>query len=188
RRGRRGGCAFKGLSDGRRGRAGARVWFEHDQIRPDLDHLSRRAGKRKDTASDGGRHLDRCLIGHDLGHELVFLDEIADLDVPSDDLPLDSSLAQVRHPEDVSAHRDSITVLSAPATRACPGKYSHSKACGYGVSQPATRRMGASSFQKHASWIDAESSAPKPEKRVASCAMTQRPVLLTEAVIVSMSS
>ncbi len=52
--------------------------------------------KRKHTASDGSRHLDRCLVGHDLGHELVFLDEIADLDVPGDDLRLDRSFARGR--------------------------------------------------------------------------------------------
>ncbi len=36
--------------------------------------------------------------------------------------------------------------------------------------------MGASRLQKQASWIEAESSAPKPAKRVASCAIRQRPV------------
>ena len=56
------------------------------------------------------------------------------------------------------------------------------------MSQPATRPIGASRSQKHSSWIVAESSAPKPEKRVASCAIRQRPVFLTDVQIVSVSS
>ena len=55
------------------------------------------------------------------------------------------------------------------------------------MSQPATRPIGASRSQKHSSWIVAESSAPKPEKRVASCAIRQRPVFLTDVQIVSVS-
>ena len=48
--------------------------------------------------------------------------------------------------------------------------------------------MGASRYQKHSSWMLAESSAPKPQNRVASCAITQRPVFLTELQMGSMSS
>jgi hypothetical protein len=81
-----------------------------------------------------------------------------------------------------------MTRVSAAATRAWPGKYSHSKACGYGVSNPQTRSIGASSCQKQRSWIVAMSSAPKPQKRVASWAIRQRPVFCTEATSVSTSS
>src|SRR5215204_6072689 len=98
------------------------------------------------------------------------------------------AFTQVRHLEYVAAHDSPMAARNASATRACPGKYSHSNACGYGVSHPATRWIGASRYQKHSSWMLAESSAPKPEKRVASCATTQRPVFLTEEQMGSMSS
>ncbi len=57
-------------------------------------------------------------------------DEVADLDVPRDDLGLDRAFAEVRHLEHVAAHGVSITALRPVATRCGPGKYSHSNACG----------------------------------------------------------
>src|SRR5579885_338105 len=43
----------------------------------------------------------------------------------------------------------SMTRVSAAAMRPGPGKYSHSNAWGYGVSQPVTRAIGASKYPKH---------------------------------------
>ena len=57
-------------------------------------------------------------------------DAIARLDPPADDLSLDRALTEIRKLEDVPAHAASMTWRSAAAMRACPGKYSHSNACG----------------------------------------------------------
>ncbi len=62
--------------------------------------------------------------------DLILGDHSARLGVPGDDLRLDRAFAQVRHLEDELAHAGSMTALMAIATRAWPGKYSHSKACG----------------------------------------------------------
>ncbi len=57
-----------------------------------------------------------------------------------------------------------------------------------GVSQPVTRSIGASRWWKQCSCTSDISSAPNPQVRVASWAMTQRPVFFTEATMVSRSS
>ena len=66
--------------------------------------------------------------------------------------------------------------------------YSCSSVYGNGVSKPATRRIGASRYSIARSWIDAISSAPKPQVRGASCTITHRPVRLTEARMPSRSN
>ena len=68
---------------------------------------------------------------------------VAGRDMPDDELDLGDAFAEVRDADHVDAH-GSITRLSAAATRSGPGKYAHSSACGYGVSQPVTRSIGAS--------------------------------------------
>ena len=72
--------------------------------------------------------------------------------------------------------------------RGARGRYSFSSVYGKGVSQPVTRTTGASRERKQRSWMSAESSAPKPQVRGASCTMTARPVFFTEATMASMSS
>ena len=46
-------------------------------------------------ARDRRFHLDRRLVGHHVGELLVFLDRVADLDVPGDDLGLGNAFADV---------------------------------------------------------------------------------------------
>ena len=89
----------------------------------------------------------------------------------------------------VVAFRDAARRSAAARARASgPGKYAHSCACGYGVSQPVTRSIGASRWKKQCSCTSAASSAPKPLVRVASWTITQRPVFRTEPTSVSRSS
>src|SRR5262249_33660565 len=116
-----------------------RLGLEHDELGAYRHHVSRRARGRDHAATYRCGHLDRRLLGHDLDHHVVLGDDITGLHAPADDLRLDRALAQIRQLEDVAAHCASITSLRAAAMRAWPGKYSHSNACGEGVSQPATR-------------------------------------------------
>ena len=73
---------------------------------------------------------------------------VAELDVPGDQFGLGGAFAHVGQLEDETTHPDqpSMVRLIASATRSGPGKYSHSKACGYGMSQPHTRATGASKW------------------------------------------
>ena len=72
--------------------------------------------------------------------------DVAGRDVPDDELDLGDAFAEVGDSDHVHAHQcqASMTRFSAAATRSGPGKYAHSSACGYGVSQPVTRSIGAS--------------------------------------------
>src|SRR6185369_8352399 len=162
--------------------------LQHDELGADGDVIARLTAERHDAAGDRRGHLDHGLVGRHLDHRLVLGDVVADFDVPRDDLGGDRAFAEIRKLHHMAAHFASIVAFNAAATRAWPGKYSHSNACGYGVSQPATRAIGASRCQKHSSWMVARISAPKPAKRVASCATTQRPVFFTERTSVSSSS
>ena len=103
---------------------------EHDQRRAHRHLVARCAGDRHHPAAHRRRHFHRRLVGHDFDDELVFGHGVARLGVPGDDFRLDRAFTQIRHLEDELAHADSMTALSAVATRAWPGKYSHSKACG----------------------------------------------------------
>ena len=85
-----------------------------------------------DLAGDGGGHFHRSLVGHHVDEGGVFLDEVADLDVPGDDFGFGGAFADVGELEDELAHglQASIVRRRAATTRAGPGKYSHSKAWG----------------------------------------------------------
>ena len=146
----------RGFASSPAARRSAFAGLQHDELGADGDVIARLAAERHDAARDGRGHLDHGLVGRHLDHRLVFGDAVADLDVPRDDLRGDRAFAEVRQLHDMAAHFASIVAFSAAATRAWPGKYSHSNACGYGVSQPATRWIGASRCQKHSSWIDRE--------------------------------
>src|SRR6202030_3082855 len=153
---RRGHGRRRGLQrprrSGRFGRSVPLAHLEHDERRADRDLVARRAADRYDSAADGRRHFHRRFVGHHLDDELILGHGVARLGMPGDDFRIHRAFAQIRHLEYVLAHDGSMTALSAIATRAWPGKYSHSKAWGYGVSQPATRWIGASRSQKHSSW------------------------------------
>jgi len=145
---------------GRLGRRGARAGFDYDEFRAHRHHVTGSTGGGDHPAANGSRNLHRSLLRHDLDEHVVLGHAVAGLDAPVDDLGLDRTFAEVGKLEHVVAHVDSITSFRAAAMRAGPGKYSHSNACGYGVSQPATRWIGASRFQKHCSCTVATSSAP----------------------------
>ena len=97
--------------------------LECDEFGADRDHFAGLARDATTTRPLTGRgNLDRRLVGHDLGDDLVFLDRVADLDLPFDDLGRDRAFTEVRHLEDVAAHAASMTAFRALATRAWPGK------------------------------------------------------------------
>ena len=54
----------------------------------------------------GRFHFDRGLVGHHVGELLVFLDAVADLDVPGDDLGLGNAFADVGQLELIGRHYD----------------------------------------------------------------------------------
>ena len=110
--------------------AAALVQLEHDERRTDRDFVARRSADRHHPAAHGRRHFHRRLVGHHFDDELIFGHCSTGLGMPGDDLSIHRPFAQVRHLEYELAHADSMTALSAVATRAWPGKYSHSKACG----------------------------------------------------------
>src|SRR5262249_5316870 len=114
-------------------------------------------------------------------------DGLALLHLPLPDLALDDALADVWQLE-LEGHGYHSSVFSiAPRIRSAFGMYSCSRVYGNGVSKPVTRSMGASRCAIARSQIAAMSSPAKPQVRGASCAITQRPVFFTDAMMVSMS-
>ena len=75
-----------------------------------------------DLAVDGRRDFDRRLVGHHVGQLLVFLDLVADLDVPGDDLGLGNAFANVGQLELIGRHYASSTFFRAFFMRIGPGK------------------------------------------------------------------
>src|SRR5262249_22943251 len=106
--------------------------------RPNRHHVARRTGGRNDLATHRRGHFNSGLIRHHFNDDIVLGYDIASLNAPADDFRFYRTLSEVREFEYVTTHAASITPLSASAIRAGPGKYSHSKAWGYGVSQPVT--------------------------------------------------
>ncbi len=76
------------------------------------------------------------------------------------------------------------------AIRSSEGRTASSStgAAGAGTSKLATRLIGPSSASRHSSATRAATSAPQPPVSVSSWTITRRPVRLTEAKIVSLSS
>ena len=118
--------------------------FEANQLRTHGHGLPDAAAQRQHPARHGRGNLHRGLVGHDVGQHLVGDDGVALPHMPGDQLHLGNAFADVRRLDDVRAHHASMARRKAAPTRAGPGKYSHSWACGYGVSQPVTRSMGDS--------------------------------------------
>src|SRR5690606_12583782 len=108
----------------------AAVGVEHHEFGTHAHHVAGPASERHHAAGHGRRDFHGGLLGHHLGHDLVFGDVVADLHVPGHDLGFDRAFAEVGHLEYVAGHGVSITALRPPATRCGPGKYSHSNACG----------------------------------------------------------
>ena len=71
---------------------------------PDRQHAADLAAQRDDGAGDRRRHLDRRLVGHHGGEDLVLQHRLADLDMPFDDLGLGDAFADIGQLDDARAH------------------------------------------------------------------------------------
>ncbi len=78
--------------------------LQPDQLGPHRQHAADLAAQGDDGAGDRRRNLDRRLVGHDGGEDLVLQHRLADLDVPFDDLGLGDALADIGHLDDPRAH------------------------------------------------------------------------------------
>mmetsp|Transcript_36851 Transcript_36851/g.88682 ORF Transcript_36851/g.88682 Transcript_36851/m.88682 type:complete len:205 (-) Transcript_36851:649-1263(-) len=98
-------------------------------------------------------------------------------------------LATELHPRRHAAdYFQKLMTLRIASTKRCSfGTKNSSHANGNGASNPQTRCTGASREVKHCSWISAAISPPNPPVFVASWAMTNRPVLVTESITVCRS-
>ena len=85
-------------------RAGIALGLDLDQHAADREHVADLAGQLGDRPRDGRFHFDRCLVGHHVGELLVFLDAVADLDVPCDDFGLGNAFANVGQLELIDGH------------------------------------------------------------------------------------
>ena len=97
--------------------------IDADQLGADSQHVADSAAESKHAACHGSWNVDRRLVGHDGGDDLILLDEIADLDRPFDDLGFRNPFADVGHLDRAHAHHEaSMAFKSARPTRAGPGK------------------------------------------------------------------
>ncbi|MNN74166.1 hypothetical protein D3C81_1903360 [compost metagenome] len=62
----------------------------------------------ENLAADRGGDFHRGLVGHDVGDDLVFLDHIADRDVPGDQFGLGGAFAHVGQLEDETTHLNGL--------------------------------------------------------------------------------
>ncbi len=121
------------------------IRLDHHQRGADRDLVADLARQFDDDAGHRRFHLDGGLVGHHVGEALVLFDAVAYAHVPSDDLGLGDAFADVGQLEGEAGHYASFMIfLSASPMRTGPGKYAHSRLCGYGVSKPVTRSIGAS--------------------------------------------
>ncbi len=105
--------------------------LELHQRRSDRRHLPRLAVQGDDLACHRRGHLHRRLVGHHVDHVLVLVHVVADLHMPGDDLRFRRAFADIGQLEHITTHpQASMARFSAAITRAGPGKYCHSKACG----------------------------------------------------------
>ena len=82
-----------------------------DQHAADRDLVADFAGQLGHRARDRRFHFDRRLVGHHVGELLVFLDAVADLDVPRDDFGLGNAFADVGQLELIGRHYASMHLL-----------------------------------------------------------------------------
>ena len=110
--------------------------LDHRERRADRHHVADFAREFDDDPRNRRFHLDGRLVGHHVGELLILLDRVADLDVPRDDLGLGNAFADIGQAEFEPGHRQTsfMIFLSAWPMRTGPGKYAHSRLCGYGVS------------------------------------------------------
>ena len=97
--------------------------FDHHQCSTDRDLIANVARQFDDNARHGRFHLDGRLVGHHVGDVLIFLDTVADRDVPGDDLGLGDAFADVGQLEGKAGHYASFMIfLRAWPIRTGPGK------------------------------------------------------------------
>src|SRR6185503_3704525 len=172
----------------RRGRGCLAVGADENERRANRNELALGHEDLRHLAGSRRGDLDRRLVGLDLDEGVVLGDVLPDLHKPARDLPLPHTLAQVGKLELVG-HQKERTCRRASTTRAGEGMCSSSSdQKGKGASYPVTRSTGPRRSRMAFSAKSAAISAPKPATRGASCTMTARPVLPTEARRVSSSS
>ena len=104
---------------------------EHCQFSAHGDDVTGFAGDGHQGPAHRRRDLDGGLVRHHVHQGLIRFDGITDPGAPDDDLGLDGPFTQVRQLERIFGHNQASRVrCSACATRAWPGKYAHSCACG----------------------------------------------------------
>src|SRR5690606_4056658 len=158
--------------------------------------------QRRDDARERGRQLDGALGRLHLGHRLVSADRVAHGDEPLHERRLGESLAEVGQPEDTGGRgghpaapceapaRSSSQCSASIASRmrSASGRYQCSSLGGAkGVSNPVTRRTGASRYSKQRSKTRAWISLATLTYPGASATTTARPVARTAAVTVASS-
>src|SRR6202453_1892876 len=160
-----------------------------DERGTDAHRLPCRGQQLDDRAGEGAGQFDDGLLGFHLDEDLVQGHLVADGHVPRHELGVGEPFTEVGQyevPGCVHGGRQRSTscrIRSASGTKWCSTREG-----GYGVAKPPTRRTGASRWKKQRSEMRAAISAPRPPNTLASWATTSRPVLRTEASIVSKST
>ena len=97
--------------------------LEPDQRRTNRDRLADLRAEPKDFTIDRRRNLHSRLVGHHSREHRIFPHQIADLDVPFDELGLGDAFANIRELDHMLTHdQASIVSMNARPTRAGPGK------------------------------------------------------------------
>ena len=141
------GLGRGGSRRGGRGRGSLVGVADRDDRRADRDHLALGHHQLEHGAGVRRRQLDQRLGGLDLDHDVVDLDDVADLDLPGHDLGLGQAFTDVGQLE--LRHAGPSQKLSerstASSSRSRSGRKSSSiRDGGYGVSKPPTRSTGDS--------------------------------------------
>ena len=97
--------------------------FEFEKHTSHRKHFTDRAVYRNHRAIDRGGHFYCGLVGHHFDQTLIFLDPIAELNMPGHDFGFGYAFANIWQTEMVEAHSQySITRRNALTSRAGPGK------------------------------------------------------------------
>jgi hypothetical protein len=100
-----------------------RIRLDHDERSADRHLIADFAREFDDDAGHRRLHLDGGLVGHHVGDRRVFLDAVADGDVPGNDLGLGNAFADVGQLEGEAGHYASFMIfLRASPMRTGPGK------------------------------------------------------------------
>ena len=87
---------FSDQAVGRRSLVPMHIDLEPDQIGADGNRLTDRAARLDDPPGNDAWDCDGCLVSHHVDQRLIFVNNIANLDVPGDDFTLDDTLAEIR--------------------------------------------------------------------------------------------